>query len=170
MLWRIWPQARQTFTNFENLTGFNGNDTLTGDAGANVLDGGAGDDTLTGGAGNDTLEGGAGNDTAIFADVAANITVTNNGDGTLTVMSALDGTDTLSNIESLVDNAGFVLAIPAPLAPAVSTTVSVFTSAEDDAPVITDTQNDDVVDTGLLELEDISNDVFVAVADVFEIA
>ena len=93
----------ETFTNFENLTGFTGNDTLIGDAGANVL---------TGGAGNDTLDGGDGIDTAVFEDVAANITVTNNGDGTLTVVSALDGTDTISNIENLVDSAGVALAIP----------------------------------------------------------
>jgi Ca2+-binding RTX toxin-like protein len=55
----------ENFQNFENLTGFTGNDRLTGDAGDNVLDGGAGNDTLSGGAGADTLIGGAGDDTLI---------------------------------------------------------------------------------------------------------
>jgi Ca2+-binding RTX toxin-like protein len=52
-------------TNFENLTGFTGDDRLTGDAGDNVLDGGAGNDILSGGAGNDSLIGGLGDDTLI---------------------------------------------------------------------------------------------------------
>jgi len=55
----------ETSTNFENLTGFTGNDRLTGDEGNNVLDGGAGDDILSGGAGADTIIGGTGNDTLI---------------------------------------------------------------------------------------------------------
>ncbi|GAB5454741.1 MAG: hypothetical protein Hens2KO_09700 [Henriciella sp.] len=52
----------ESFSNFENLTGFTGDDRLTGDAGNNILDGGAGNDELSGGAGNDTLIGGAGDD------------------------------------------------------------------------------------------------------------
>ena len=52
----------ETSTNFENLTGFTGDDRLTGDSEDNILDGGAGNDTLVGGAGNDTLIGGAGDD------------------------------------------------------------------------------------------------------------
>jgi len=55
----------ETSTNFENLTGFTGDDRLTGDEGDNVLAGGAGNDTLSGGAGNDTLIGGTGDDTLI---------------------------------------------------------------------------------------------------------
>lgn len=55
----------ETSTNFENLTGFTGDDRLTGDEGDNILDGGAGNDTLSGGAGNDTLIGGTGDDTLI---------------------------------------------------------------------------------------------------------
>jgi len=55
----------ESFQNFENLTGFTGNDRLTGDAGDNILDGGAGNDTLSGGAGADTLIGGTGDDILI---------------------------------------------------------------------------------------------------------
>ena len=108
-----YGMVNETFVNFENLTGSVGNDTLTGDAGANVLSGAAGDDTLAGGAGNDTLDGGVGFDTATFLDVAANISVTNNGDGTFTASSALDGVNTLSNIESLIDSTGAVIDFPA---------------------------------------------------------
>ena len=108
-----YGMVNETFTNFENLTGSVGDDNLTGDAGANVLDGAEGDDTLTGGAGNDTLDGGDGFDTVTFLDVADNISVTDNGDGTFTASSALDGVNTISNVESLVDSAGAVIDFPA---------------------------------------------------------
>jgi Ca2+-binding RTX toxin-like protein len=50
------------FTNFENITGGQGNDILTGNAGANVLSGRDGNDTLTGGAQVDIMTGGDGAD------------------------------------------------------------------------------------------------------------
>lgn len=62
----------QNFSNIENITTADGNDTVIGDGNANVIitnggadniDGGAGDDTLYGGAGNDAIDGGSGNDT-----------------------------------------------------------------------------------------------------------
>jgi len=95
-----------------NLTGTNFDDNLTGDTGDNVLLGLDGDDALAGGAGNDTIDGGDGFDTVTFLDVAANITAVRNLDGTFTVSSALDGTNTLSNIEALVDSAGVTLDLP----------------------------------------------------------
>lgn len=49
-------------SNFENVTGGNGDDTITGNDGVNVLTGGFGDDTLNGGGGNDVIRGGAGAD------------------------------------------------------------------------------------------------------------
>lgn len=52
----------ESFSNFENLAGFTGDDRLTGDSNDNILDGGAGNDTLRGGGGNDTLIGGDGDD------------------------------------------------------------------------------------------------------------
>ena len=54
--------VEESFSNFENLAGFTGDDRLTGDSGNNILDGGAGNDTLRGGGGNDTLIGGDGDD------------------------------------------------------------------------------------------------------------
>lgn len=87
-----------SFTSIENLTGSDFGDALTGDAGANTLTGGAGDDTLTGGAGTDA---------AVFAGNATDYSVVDDA-GTVTVsdLDAVtggdDGTDTLTEIESLV--------------------------------------------------------------------
>jgi Ca2+-binding RTX toxin-like protein len=50
-------------TNFENVTGTNGNDRITGNADHNELEGNDGDDFISGRGGNDTLIGGDGNDT-----------------------------------------------------------------------------------------------------------
>ncbi|MCB1479112.1 MAG: VCBS repeat-containing protein, partial [Rhodobiaceae bacterium] len=65
--------AGDTFSNFENLTGGDGNDTLTGSSGNNVITGGAGADALYGNGGDDTLIGGEGDDLLIMG--------TANGDG-----------------------------------------------------------------------------------------
>ena len=46
-----------TLSNFENLSGGQGNDTLTGDGNANRITGERGDDTIFGGGGDDTLSG-----------------------------------------------------------------------------------------------------------------
>ena len=51
-----------TYTDIENLTGSDGEDTLTGDDDPNVLTGGDGNDTLDGMGGNDQLVGGIGED------------------------------------------------------------------------------------------------------------
>jgi hypothetical protein len=93
----------------EILIGGSGNDTLNGNAGNDILLGGLGNDTLNGGegndlliggAGNDTLNGGNGNDTASYFDSAAGVTVTVNGASQNTGGA---GTDSLSNMENLVD-------------------------------------------------------------------
>jgi Ca2+-binding RTX toxin-like protein len=123
-------EASDMVLNFENITGSaTGDDTLSGNSGVNVLNGNGGDDTLTGEGGDDTINGGEGNDTAIFNDLAANIDVTENDDGTLTVVSA-DGTDTLTSIETILDSEGTV----------------VFTTLT--APAATGSNNTSVVDAG----------------------
>ncbi|MBL8574911.1 MAG: calcium-binding protein [Hyphomicrobiaceae bacterium] len=70
-----------TFANFENIVGGNGDDVLTGDDNANTLQGGNGNDTLAGGIGNDTLDGGIGIDTLSYASSVAAVSI-NLGSGT----------------------------------------------------------------------------------------
>ncbi|MCX7374503.1 MAG: hypothetical protein NTW56_19070 [Alphaproteobacteria bacterium] len=80
----------------DSLMGGAGNDILLGDAGADMLNGDAGTDTLTGGAGNDALNGGDDVDTALYTDAVSSITWTADG---WQVVSASEGTDTLTNVE-----------------------------------------------------------------------
>ncbi|MEL7451853.1 MAG: calcium-binding protein, partial [Pseudomonadota bacterium] len=108
-----------TIMNFENVNGSTtGGDTISGNAGVNVLNGQGGDDTLDGeggndtligGTGNDTLIGGEGEDTATYADLSADITVTDNGDGSLTVTTLTEGVDTLTGVETILDGNGDVV-------------------------------------------------------------
>jgi Ca2+-binding RTX toxin-like protein len=88
-----------TIRNFENVIGGSGNDTITGDGLDNALFGGQGDDTLAGGGGSDTIDGGAGVNVAVFTGVAANYTVSFGAGETL--VKGADGTDTLTNIQTL---------------------------------------------------------------------
>ncbi len=108
--------------NFEGVEAFtivtgSGNDTVTTGDGDDVVAGGAGDDTLNGGAGNDSIKGGAGNDilnggagtdTLVFSGRSSDYTVTDNGDGTSTIVDnrgfSPDGTDTVSGFEGLLFN------------------------------------------------------------------
>ena len=82
------------------LVGTAGNDLIVGLGGNDTLIGNRGGDTLNPGTGNDLLDGGAGGDRAIFAATRGQSTVTR-GAGSLTVSSALDGTDTLIRVEQL---------------------------------------------------------------------
>ncbi|MBC7801468.1 MAG: hypothetical protein H7Z10_12675, partial [Gemmatimonadaceae bacterium] len=84
----------------DRLSGGDGQDILDGGLGADTLSGGAGDDLLTGGAGNDQLAGGAGRDTAVYAVASSGVTWTRSG-ATVTVTSAVSGTDTLTGVERL---------------------------------------------------------------------
>ena len=171
-----YGMINETFVNFENLTGSVGDDNLTGDASANVLDGAEGDDTLIGGAGDDTLDGGAGFDTVTFLDVAENITVTDNGDGTFTASSALDGVNTLSNVENLLDSTGAVIDFPdatssASSSDSASPSESVFSSNEVEFDFVAEAESV----TGEAEfefdqVEDVDFASFDDLSDVFEVA
>ena len=81
------------------IMGTSGNDSLSGGGDNDTLLGGAGNDLLFGGTGNDTIDGGSGSDRAIYAATRAQTTVTRNINGTLTVTSTADGTDTVSGVE-----------------------------------------------------------------------
>lgn len=86
----------------DQLIGGEGNDTLIGAAGADTLKGGAGDDALDGGADGKDIYGKALPDVAEYVGNKADYTVTlNPEDGTFTVSSLAEGTDTLTNIEAL---------------------------------------------------------------------
>jgi VCBS repeat-containing protein len=78
----------------ENARTGSGNDTITGNAA---------DNTFTGGGGDDTENGGGGNDTAVFSGSRLDHLATLLGSGAITIAdqrAGMDGTDTLSNIES----------------------------------------------------------------------
>lgn len=87
-------------------SGASGNDTLVGievvlgSAFADTLTGDAGSNGLRGGGGNDTIDGGAGTDAAIFQGARSGYTISKSGMG-MSVSSAAEGTDTLTNIERL---------------------------------------------------------------------
>lgn len=80
--------AGDLYTNIQNLTGSDFNDTLAGDANNNILIGGLGDDTLTGGAGTDTVYGGLGNDSILDDGAGAARLYGEDGDDTFHISSA----------------------------------------------------------------------------------
>ena len=96
-LWQLG--GTDALTSIENAEGGDYADTLTGDANANQF---------IGGGGNDTIDGGVGEDVAIYSGLRNEYTVTTASDGAVTVQdlrtatgTALEGTDTLRNIETL---------------------------------------------------------------------
>jgi hypothetical protein len=96
-------------------------DTFITGSGNDIINSGAGDDTVTGGAGDDTLDGGTESDTAVFSGNRSDYTVTTvNGVTTVRdnrTTGTTDGTDTLTNFESLrFANGTFAVAPAAPVA------------------------------------------------------
>jgi hypothetical protein len=83
------------------LIGGADNNLLDGRGGNDTLSGYGGSDTFIGGGGNDTLDGGVGVDTAIYAGSRASASVIRNANGTLTVATSAEGSDTLLNVEQL---------------------------------------------------------------------
>ena len=82
-----------TLLNIEDVRGSRDfNDTITGSSSQNRFEGLGG---------NDTMSGAGGRDTSIYAGTAASATRTHNPDGTWTIVSATEGTDTLRNVETL---------------------------------------------------------------------
>ncbi|MCE8525050.1 calcium-binding protein [Ruegeria pomeroyi] len=83
------------------LQGNGNNNQINGRGGNDTINGRGGDDTLVGEAGDDRIDGGSGFDRAEFWGVnEAEATITQNGDGSIQVVSSL-GTDTLVNVEEL---------------------------------------------------------------------
>ena len=143
-----------SFSNIDNLTGSDQNDTLSGDAGVNIISGGAGadvltggggDDSLTGGTGNDRLIGGAGNDsldggdntdTAVFSGNWSDYTITEVG-GVYTVVDtrggSFDGMDTVTGVENFEFSDGTVSAADVLNDVPTALTLSATTIAENSA-------------------------------------
>ena len=86
--------------------------SLSGGAGDDTLGGGSAADTLAGGVGSDHLYGGAGTDTATYGVTLTSSDFTSDGAGGFVVSTGVEGTDTLSGVEMVVDSLGhrFLLA------------------------------------------------------------
>ncbi len=77
-------------------------DAIIGSMGNDTISAGIGDDTITGSAGNDSIDGGAGVDTAVFSGNLSNYTLSHSGSTyTVHAKSGTDGTDTITNVETL---------------------------------------------------------------------
>ena len=102
------------------ITGTNGADTLNGTAGNDIIqakrgddfvdgkggddqiDGGKGDNVIDGGSGDDTIKAGGGNDTVVFSGSITEFTITTDGSSATVVGSGAQGTDSLTEVETLV--------------------------------------------------------------------
>ncbi len=89
--------------NIEELNAGSGDDTVIGTSGDDYIVGGRGNDVLSGGAGDDRIDGGLGdNDVVVFSGARRDYEVTQNEDGTFTVVDTTGsgGTDQIRNIET----------------------------------------------------------------------
>jgi glucose/arabinose dehydrogenase len=75
-------------------------DDINGGAGNDMIFGGSGNDRMRGGAGNDAIDGGPGFDTAVYSGAQSAYAITAAANGLRIV--GPDGTDILTNVESLV--------------------------------------------------------------------
>jgi hypothetical protein len=83
--------------NYAGTTSYN----FTTKQGVNFFTGTSANEAFTTGTGNDTVDGGAGIDTVIFTGTKADHSITRTATG-WTVSSAVDGTDTIQNVERLL--------------------------------------------------------------------
>ncbi|MBO6894941.1 MAG: VCBS repeat-containing protein, partial [Roseibium sp.] len=92
-----------TLTGVDEIIGTNNNDTIVGSSGNDTISVKDGDDVITGGAGDDVIDGEGGTDTVVYSGNYADYTITDNGDSTYTITDNVgtDGSDTISNIETL---------------------------------------------------------------------
>lgn len=83
----------------DTLSGMGGNDTIEGGGSDDTLNGNVGVDVLTGGDNNDALDGQGGRDLAVFVSQSDDTVRTHNANGSWTIDTSDDGTDTLVNVE-----------------------------------------------------------------------
>lgn len=110
-------EGDNVYTDVENITGGDGDDSITGGTADNVLTGGAGDDTLNGGSGNDTFAegsadsgsdtfiGGTGTDLVDYSSRTAAITATM-ADATANDGLASEGDNIGDDVENLYSGTG----------------------------------------------------------------
>ncbi|MBE0532069.1 MAG: tandem-95 repeat protein, partial [Rhodospirillales bacterium] len=96
----------------DTVIGGYGNDTIAGGAGNDILYGdvtwsttgsGDGNDIIAGGGGDDTIYAGGGSDVVVYAGRREQYQITQNGDGSFTIVDTVagrDGTDTVYNAET----------------------------------------------------------------------
>ncbi|TAU35284.1 calcium-binding protein [Rhizobium leguminosarum] len=103
------------------IGGTAGDDTLIGTDGDDAIYGGDGNDSMYGGLGNDLIDGQGGYyNQANYDGSASEYTFTRNADGSVTVASAIYGTDTLTHIDGIYfigENATYSLTDLAPELP-----------------------------------------------------
>lgn len=84
------------------INGSKGDDLITGESGNDHLFGGEGNDLLEGKEGNDAIDGGSGTDTAVFSGKLSSYKLSHDAKiYTITAKTGTDGTDLLSNVETL---------------------------------------------------------------------
>ncbi|WP_428651131.1 beta strand repeat-containing protein, partial [Roseibium sp.] len=98
----------------DTIYGGGGDDTIIGGSGNDSLWGEGDNDTLEGGTGNDTIYGGIGTDTAVYSGNWGDYSITQNGDGSFTIIDlrsgSPDGTDRVYDVENFRFADGDVLA------------------------------------------------------------
>jgi Ca2+-binding RTX toxin-like protein len=97
--------STDTVQNIEFVRGSQSNDVIVGNNANNRFEGEGGNDFLTGGGGNDDIRGGFGaGDTAAYSGLRSEYSVTDNGNGTITVAhtgeTGADGIDTVQTVEN----------------------------------------------------------------------
>ncbi len=94
----------------DSITTGDGNDSLSGGAGNDTLVGGLGNDSIRGGSGNDSLDGGGGSDSLTYSGHLSDYTITDNLDGTTTIIDnrvgSPEGTDIVRGFEFTLFNNG----------------------------------------------------------------
>ncbi|MDP1775727.1 MAG: Ig-like domain-containing protein, partial [Moraxellaceae bacterium] len=123
-VWVVFSYSVSNLPNIENILAFGSTGVnLTGNAANNVIAGAAGDDGITGGPGDDQIDGKGGVDTAYFDAIRSSYTITYSN-LVYTLVSARDGTDTLTSVEYFSFLGVTVLASSVDLSPPTVATFS----------------------------------------------
>lgn len=153
-----------------NVVGTSGDDIINGGVGADSLEGGAGNDIIRGGFGDDILKGGAGNDhlngewgdndVVDYSSDAGAINITVASDGTITVVDAFGGTDTLEGIESIQANSAYqnTLTISGETSLLTGDAVALGSSASSEVLMLVDVQDITTTGEGYYKITELGHD------------